>query len=124
MKLNVGGRIFSVTLEMMLKHPNSFFGALFSGRWEEKRGPDGSIFIDRSGTLFHHITDYLRDDVWRADLSVAELQAASTEAKFYCLEGLGIALDNLVQEKSIQASWKRIHDEIWNPLEKEGFGSF
>lgn len=86
--LNVGGRMFSVTLEMMLKHPNSYFGALFSGRWEGKRGPDGSIFINRSGTLFHHIADYLRSDSLEVELSASELKALFAEADFYCLEGL------------------------------------
>jgi hypothetical protein len=36
-KLDVGGRIFSVTSDMMLKYPDSFFARLFSGRTRRQR---------------------------------------------------------------------------------------
>jgi hypothetical protein len=44
-KLDVGGRIFSVTLDMMLKYPDSFFARLFSGRWEDKKTDYRAYFI-------------------------------------------------------------------------------
>ena len=34
--LDVGGRVFSFTTETLAKYPESFFGRLVSGRWENK----------------------------------------------------------------------------------------
>jgi hypothetical protein len=87
-RLDVGGRYFSVTLDMMLKYPNSFFGRLFSGRWEDQIGPDGAYFINRSGTLFHLIVDFLRDGGLEVDLSELDHAALCREADFYQLKEL------------------------------------
>ncbi len=35
--------------------------AMFSGRHELQREPDGSFFIDRDGAHFRHILNFLRD---------------------------------------------------------------
>jgi hypothetical protein len=59
-KLDVGGRIFSVTLDMMLKYPDSFFARLYSGRWEDKKTEDAAYFINRTCDHFHHIVSVLR----------------------------------------------------------------
>jgi hypothetical protein len=70
--LNVGGRVFSVKLEVLLKYPDSFFGRLFSGRWEDQIGADGAYFIDRSFTHFHHIIDFLRNGCLDVELSESD----------------------------------------------------
>jgi hypothetical protein len=85
-KLDVGGRIFSVTLDMMLKYPESFFARLFSGRWEGKKTDDGAYFINRSGKLFDHIVDFLRDGGLEVDLSEEDHRALCREADFYQLK--------------------------------------
>jgi hypothetical protein len=81
-KLDVGGRYFSVTLDMMLKYPNSFFARLFSGRWEDQIGSDGAYYINRSGDHFHHVVNFLRDG--GLDVSLSEdHRALCREADFY-----------------------------------------
>jgi hypothetical protein len=84
----VGGRIFSVTLDMMLKYPNSFFARLFSGQWEDQIGSDGAYFINRSFQLFHHIVDFLRDGGLDVSLSEDDHRALCREADFYQLKEL------------------------------------
>jgi hypothetical protein len=86
-KLKVGGRIFSVTLDMMLKYPESFF-ALFSRRWEDQIGSDGVYFINRSFQLFHHIVDFLRDGGLDVELGESDHRALCREADFYQLKEL------------------------------------
>jgi hypothetical protein len=85
-KLDVGGRIFSVTMDMMLNYPDSFFARLFSGRWEDKKTDDGAYFINRSFQLFHHIVDFLRDGGLDVSLSEDDHRALCREADFYQLK--------------------------------------
>jgi hypothetical protein len=49
--LNVGGARFTTTVSTLRGTP-SLFSAMFSGRHELQRGPDGAIFIDRDGRHF------------------------------------------------------------------------
>jgi hypothetical protein len=87
-KLDVGGRYFSVTLDMMLKYPNSFFARLFSGRWEDKKTEDGVYFIDRDFGHFHHIVSFLRHGCLDVSLSEDDHRALCREADFYQLKEL------------------------------------
>ena len=66
----------------------SMLHAMFSGRFDTKPSEDRSYFIDRDGTHFRYILNYLRtgqlivpeDDIVRRELL--------TEAEFYQVEGL------------------------------------
>jgi hypothetical protein len=87
-KLDVGGRVFSVTMDMMTKYPDSFFSRLFSGRWEEMKTDDGAYFINRSAKMFDYIVDFLRDGELELELSGAEMRALFREADFYQLREL------------------------------------
>jgi len=68
--------------------PGSMLPAMFSGRFDTKPGEDGSYFIDRDGTHFRYILNYLRtgqlivpeDKVLRKELLA--------EAQFYQIEGI------------------------------------
>jgi hypothetical protein len=87
-KLDVGGRIFSVTLDMMLKYPDSFFARLFSGRWEDKKTEDGAYFINRDFDQFHHIVSFLRHGSLDVSLSEDDHRALCRDADFYQLNEL------------------------------------
>lgn len=63
-ELNVGGRIFQTTLETITKYPQSFLGAMFSGRHKLNLDQKGRYFIDRNGEHFEHILEFLRDDTY------------------------------------------------------------
>jgi hypothetical protein len=87
-KLNVGGRIFSVTLDMMLKYPDSFFARLFSGRWEDKKTDDGAYFINRDFDQFHHVVSFLRHGCLDVELDESDHRALCCESDFYQLKEL------------------------------------
>lgn len=61
MRLSVGGDHFETSLETLLKDPNSMLAAMFSGRHYVQKCEDGRYFIDRDGTHFRYILNYLRD---------------------------------------------------------------
>ena len=62
--------------------------AMFSGRFDTKPAEDGSYFIDRDGTHFRYILNYLRTGqliVPKDEITREELLA---EAEFYQVEGI------------------------------------
>ena len=87
-KLNVGGNIYQTSLETLTKHPESLVTEMFSTRFDLKQSIDGSYFIDRDGTHFRHILNYLRSGT--APLpSVLERDSKEIlhEAEYYGLVG-------------------------------------
>ena len=60
-KLNVGGQHFTTSLQTLTRDPYSMLAAMFSGRHEVQTTEDGSFFIDRDGTYFRFILNYLRN---------------------------------------------------------------
>ena len=59
--LNVGGCSFVTTLSTLTKDKDSMLAAMFSGRHELDTDSEGRYFIDRDGTYFKYILNYLRD---------------------------------------------------------------
>ena len=87
-KLNVGGQYFTTSLQTLTKDTGSMLHAMFSGRFDTKPAEDGSYFIDRDGTHFRYILNYLRtgrllfpkDELIREELL--------EEAEFYQIHGI------------------------------------
>ena len=73
-------------------YPGSMLHVMFSGRFDTKPDEDGTYFIDRDGTHFRYVLNYLRtgelvvpdDKTIRHELLI--------EAKFYQVEGMIKAL--------------------------------
>eukprot|EP00058_Branchiostoma_floridae_P022949 XP_002608439.1 hypothetical protein BRAFLDRAFT_96577 [Branchiostoma floridae] len=83
--LNVGGRHFDTTLSTLLKYEDSMLAAMFSGRHRVVTDKDDRYFIDRDGSQFGHILEFLRQD----KLPPPEVAKAVLEdAEFYGLHQL------------------------------------
>jgi len=87
-KLNVGGHLFSTSLETVNKDPGSMLHAMFSGRFDTKPGEDGSYFIDRDGTHFRYILNYLRTGQLIVPQDKTVCRELLAEAEFYQVEGI------------------------------------
>lgn len=90
-KLDIGGHQFTTSLFTLTKDSSSMLAAMFSGRHELKTEHDGSYFIDRDGTHFRYILNYLRDgEIKDGTLPTNEtfLRELMTEAEYYQLGGL------------------------------------
>ena len=62
LRLNVGGtHKIMVSQKVLTSVPDSTLRAMFSGMHTLKR-VDDSIFLDRDGTTFQHLVNYLRND--------------------------------------------------------------
>ncbi|KAM7442717.1 hypothetical protein ABFA07_008366 [Porites harrisoni] len=90
--LNVGGQHFTTSLQTLTKDPNSMLAAMFSGKFEMKPSKDGSFFIDRDGTHFRFILNFLRTGKLTLPKGATFTEELEEEAEFYQIQGLIDAL--------------------------------
>ncbi|XP_068760882.1 uncharacterized protein [Montipora capricornis] len=88
LKLNIGGQFFTTSLETMKKDPGSMLHAMFSGRFDTKPSEDGSYFIDRDGTHFRYILNYLRSGKLVVPEDKIVRKELLNEAEFYQIQGI------------------------------------
>ena len=91
-KLDVGGQHFTTTVQTLTKDPNSMLAAMFSGKFEMKPSEDGSFFIDRDGTHFRFILNFLRTGKLTLPEGATFTKELEEEAEFYQIQGLVDAL--------------------------------
>ncbi|BFZ10166.1 hypothetical protein BsWGS_13205 [Bradybaena similaris] len=60
-RLDVGGNLFTTSRLTLTRDADSMLAAMFSGRHHVSQEEDGTVFIDRDGTHFRYILNYLRD---------------------------------------------------------------
>lgn len=91
-RLNVGGVLHQTSLQTLLSPAaaGSYFTARFSSsHFRERASPfDGAFFIDRDGTHFRHILNWLRDASPVALSDLDSLCQLKMEADFYQINGL------------------------------------
>ncbi len=92
------------TLSLIMFIPGSMLHAMFSGRFETKPSEDGSYFIDRDGTHFRYILNYLRTGqlIVPQDELVRIREELLAEAEFYQVEGIIKALTRKPEPKPEQ----------------------
>ena len=87
-KLNVGGSYFTTSVQTLTKDPNTMLAAMFSGKFEMKPCEDGAFFIDRDGTHFRFILNYLRTGKLTLPEGATFLKELQEEAEFYQIQGM------------------------------------
>ena len=91
--LNVGGHHFTTSVQTLTKDSNSMLAAMFSGRFELEPYEDGAFFIDRDGTHFRYVLNYLRTGKLTLPEDATFLKELQEEAEFYQIQGM---LDELL----------------------------
>ena len=126
-KLNVGGQYFTTSIQTLRKDPNSMLAAMFSGKFNTKPSEDGSFFIDRDGTYFRFILNYLRNDELILPEGATFLKELRKEAEFYQIQGIVDELKLpvkpilLLPESQILTSEKHQQSlKGWLPTDMEG----
>ena len=89
--LNVGGQLFTTTAATLTSYPDTMLGAMFSGRHALTQDKNGAYFIDRDGTHFGAILNFLRGTTSSKPESMAQLtpralEELKDEAGFYGLK--------------------------------------
>ncbi len=122
--LNVGGIHYLTSISTLTSFPESYFGVMFSGGHDLKamQCKDGSYFIDRDGTHFRCILNYLRNGEEVVEsfsrLSADVVSDLLCEAKFYQLDGLVKVLlreiDVITQDNLMYHFNKRINNSYYS----------
>ena len=86
--LNVGGHCFKTSVQTLTKDPNTMLAAMFSGKFEMKPCEDGAFFIDRDGSHFRFILNYLRTGKLTLPEGATFLKELQEEAEFYQIQGI------------------------------------
>jgi hypothetical protein len=101
-RLNIGGHVYMTSTLTLLKDADSMLAAMFSGRHSLTKEEDGSYFIDRDGTHFRFILNFLRDGGFREGTLPKErgfLNELLTEAEYYQIHALVKLLTELLKGK-------------------------
>jgi hypothetical protein len=85
-RLNVGGMKFETTLSTLTRYEETYFSAAFSGRHEVPLDSEGYYFIDRDGTHFGKILNFLRTENMRMPADRQAAHDLMTEVRYYMLE--------------------------------------
>jgi len=87
--LNVGGKEFKTSLDVLTRHRYSFFGELFSGKYEIPSCVGGdALYIDRSPRAFEFVLDFLRTGDILLSRDSPIFQMVAVEAKYFNLQAL------------------------------------
>ncbi|KAF7650200.1 hypothetical protein LDENG_00129870 [Lucifuga dentata] len=92
-QLNVGGHMFSTSLSTLRKHPESKLAEMFSGQLKLHTDAEGRYFIDRDGSHFRAVLDFLRSD----QLPTQNIQEVHKEALHYNIKPLIKCLEETPQ---------------------------
>ena len=88
-KLDIGGHSFTTTLTTLTRFPDTMLGAMFSGRHALAKNEAGAHFIDRDGTHFRYILNFLRSpETFDSSIQGCYLTELKNEADYYGLKDL------------------------------------
>ncbi|KAM9320917.1 potassium channel regulatory protein [Gastrophryne carolinensis] len=102
--LNVGGTQFTTLASTLLRFPESKLAHMLHGGDRDFRVVNGQYFVDRDGSLFSYILDYLRTSQLTLPISFSDYERLQREAEFYQIPELA--------EKLGQESFYRPRQEI------------
>lgn len=118
-KLDVGGKIYATSLTTLTSDPDSMLAAMFSGRFPLKKDDDGCYFLDRDGTYFGYILEWLRDGTLPNidnDNNTLDLrERLIREAEYY-----GLRLAGILKEAARQEAEERRLKEVEAALKEQG----
>eukprot|EP00933_Yihiella_yeosuensis_P005993 TRINITY_DN110614_c0_g1_i1.p1 TRINITY_DN110614_c0_g1~~TRINITY_DN110614_c0_g1_i1.p1 ORF type:complete len:211 (-),score=20.65 TRINITY_DN110614_c0_g1_i1:228-860(-) len=99
-ELNVGGFLFTSSLTTLTRYKDSMLASLFSGQWKISKDGQGRCFIDRDGSLFGYILNFLRDSTLELPSDFSQFGQLLREAEFYQVEPLILAVQAAKQRRN------------------------
>ena len=104
--LNVGGTIYTTSIETLTRYPDSMLGTMFKTQHEDSgtrldpsnKDEHGRFVIDRDGPMFRFVLNFLRVSKLILPKDFKELDLLREEAEFYQIEPLIEAVGKLVGE--------------------------
>ena len=97
-KLNIGGSYFETSVQTLTSVPDTMLCAMFSGQFKLEKDPEGRYFIDRDGTHFDIILNFLRDGYTDYITDESIRLKVIREARYYCLGSLVGMLEGTIPQ--------------------------
>jgi hypothetical protein len=94
-QVNVGGVLYTTTRSTLIRYPDSMLGAMFRGDIPSNCDQNGHYFIDRDGTLFRHVLNFLRCSSLHLPKDFNEMMQLRAEADFYQVQPLIDGIDKI-----------------------------
>ncbi|KAL6063038.1 BTB/POZ domain-containing protein kctd14 [Balamuthia mandrillaris] len=117
-KLNVGGQLFLTTLDTLQSDKDSELAALTDPSNSNRVMVDGAIFVDRDGTHFRHILNFLRSGVLNIHSDLILHNELLVEADFYQLQSLKDLLQATLPKADPEAELRKCKERVLE-LEQE-----
>ena len=112
--LNVGGSLFTTSVQTLLSSPNCFFSSSYNFETKVFNLPadsSGRYFVDRDGKIFQYILEFLRNKSVVLPDNFVEKRRLKFEAEFYKLPLMIKLIDDMNEKRS-----SFISDSIENSL--------
>ncbi|ALC47813.1 CG14647 [Drosophila busckii] len=100
-KLNVGGKIYTTTIDTLMREPDSMLARMFSqsgSMMPSEKDEQGAYLIDRSARYFEPIINYLRHGQFVCEENVS-LKGVLEEARFFGIYNLVTELEELLEKQ-------------------------
>ncbi|CAA9993851.1 unnamed protein product [Nesidiocoris tenuis] len=105
--IDVGGTIYTSSLETLTKYPESRLAKLFNGTIPIVLDSlKQHYFIDRDGSMFRHILNFMRNSRLLIPDTFTDLDLLLEEAKYFEIQPMVRALEQIKREKSGRGSVK------------------
>jgi len=98
--LNVGGHFFTTTRDTLVKNHNTMLSKMFSGKFKLTLDDAGRPFIDRDGTHFRTILNFLRSGKYVSPSDPIVVQDILVEADYYQIKELSQIIEDILQMES------------------------
>ncbi|XP_035220410.1 BTB/POZ domain-containing protein kctd15-like isoform X1 [Stegodyphus dumicola] len=99
--IDVGGSIYTSSLETLTKHPDSRLARMFNGSIPIVLDSlKQHYFIDRDGKMFRHILNFMRTNNLSLPDDFNELDLLYEEARFYDIPAMVRQIEQLKRERS------------------------
>ncbi len=110
-KLNVGGRIFDTTAMTLAMAP--YFAPFLEGRMEHGTDENGRLFIDRDGSVFSYLLNFMRTTKLHMPQSMIEERRRELldECEYFALDWLAHRIDGEISPFHMRPEDRKIRDE-------------
>lgn len=107
-QLNVGGALYTTSRATLIRYPDSMLGAMFSGIIPTACDSEGRFFIDRDGSTFGHVLNFLRCGQLVLPADFSQLDLLAVEADFYRVDPLIEAIAQLRSSRNCCGSFLEV----------------
>ena len=125
-KFNVRGEIFCTTLQTLMKSDSVFSEMFSNGIFRDRyrfadQDEDGSVLINRDGTHFRTILNFLDDGSIPKSITKRVVEDLKKEAEFYRIKSLVEYCNNLLREEKFEEDMVSVYESSFSYYKRDGY---